>query len=114
MKISNFLLMPVFLCTAFSSVVLAQTAPSFGASQSFAVLGSSTVTNTGSTVITGNVGVSPGSAVTGFPPATNITGLIYSGAPSIAGSAQISATAVYNNLAAQTTTKDLTGQDLGG
>jgi LruC domain-containing protein len=114
MRIFNFLLMLVLFCAAFSSVAFAQAVPSLGAASSFAVLGSSTVTNTGFTVITGNVGVSPGSAVTGFPPATNITGLIYSGAASIAGAAQISATALYTNLAAQTTTKNLTGQDLGG
>lgn len=96
-------------------ILSAQTAPSFGDAKSFAVLGSSTITSTGNTFITGNVGVSPGTAVTGFPPATITNGQIYSGAASLAGAAQTSATAVYNNILAQTapTGNDLTGKVLG-
>jgi hypothetical protein len=43
---------------------------SLGAAGNFRVLAGSTITNTGATTIHGNIGVSPGSAVTGFPPGT--------------------------------------------
>ena len=86
--------------------------PILGTAGSFGVLSSSTVTNTGASVVTGNVGVSPGSAITGFPPGT-ATGSIYS-AGGIAAQAQTDASAAYNGLAGMEVTDILTGTDLGG
>lgn len=97
-----------FLCG--SSPALAQ---SLGTAASFAVLGGSTVTNTGSSVITGNLGVSPGSSVTGFPPGIVTGGTIHA-ADAVALQAQNDATIAYNFLAGQPCNTDLTGQDLGG
>lgn len=77
----------------------------------FAVLGSSTVTNTGLTTVTGDVGVDPGSAITGFPPGI-VTGTIY-GAGAVTSQAQTDATAAYNGLVNMSSTGNLTGQDMG-
>src|SRR6202165_4928923 len=96
-------------------------APALGTVASFAVLGASTVTNTGSSILSGtaanpgNLGVSPGSAITGFPPGI-LTG---PGATThindaVAIQAQIDLTTAYNNLAGRPTTVNLTGQNLGG
>ncbi len=86
---------------------------SLGTSQSFAVLGGSTVTNTGPSVINGNVGVSPGTSVTGFPPGVVTGGAIHA-ADATAGQAQTDLTTAYNAVAGTACNVDLTGQDLGG
>ncbi len=101
------------LCGA--STVLAQTAPSLGAADSFAVLAGSTVTNTGSSVVTGDRGVSPGSAITGFPPGLVTGGATDAGGAS-ANNAQNSVTTAANALLAQACTTNFGpgNQDLGG
>jgi hypothetical protein len=92
----------------------AQSVPSLGSAASFAVLGSSTVTCTGASSLTGDVGVSPGSAVTGFPaPCTDVGGAI-DAADAVALQAHRDAALAYAALAADTCNTNLTGQDLGG
>jgi len=84
-----------------------------GTAQSFAVLGGSAVTNTGPTTVIGNLGVSPGSAVTGFPPGLVTGGTIHAN-DAVAMQAQSDVTTAYNFLALQPVNTDLTGTDLGG
>ncbi|HZS35946.1 MAG TPA: ice-binding family protein [Polyangia bacterium] len=95
------------------SQALAATAPALGTLASFAVLGGSTVTNTNPTVVTGNLGVSPGSAVTGFPPGLVIGGTIHA-ADAVALQAQVDDTTAYKAIAGLACDHDLTGQDLVG
>ncbi|MEO6688465.1 MAG: ice-binding family protein [Dokdonella sp.] len=97
----------------FAIPALAQTAPPLGTAGSFAVLGGSTVTNTGVSAIVGNVGVSPGSAIIGFPPGTISGGTMHAN-DAVAVQAQSDLTTAYNALAGQACNTDLTGTDLGG
>src|SRR5271163_3344824 len=84
-----------------------QTLPPLGTAAKYGVLGASTVTNTGATVITGRLGVSPGTAVTGFPPGT-VSGSTCKGVSSHAGPAQADAAVAYVDAAGDACTDDLT------
>lgn len=86
--------------------------PPMGSLGPYAIVASSTVTNTGASVVTGDLALSPGSSVTGFPPGT-VSGTQHI-ADAAAAQAQIDLTAAYNNLVARPSTSDLTGQNLGG
>ena len=91
---------------------LASAQVALGTAQAFGALAGSTVTNVGPSVVTGDVGVSPGAAITGFPPGT-ATGLLHGG-DATAAQAQTDLTTAYNAAAATACGTNLTGIDLGG
>ena len=81
---------PVFpVCPAI--VPLGATAAGFG------VLAGSAVTNTGPTIVTGAVGVAPGSAISGFPPGTTVPPLDLHSDDAAAAAAQVNLTAAFTN-----------------
>ena len=109
-----------------SPTPIAAQAPPLGTTANFAVLGGSAVTNTGPTVLggvpsnPGSLGVSPGSAITGFFAVDGGPGIltgpgasIYQG-DAVAAQAQVDLTTAYNNLASRPSTANLSGRDLGG
>jgi len=68
----------------------------------YGVLGGATVTNTGPTVVNGlNVGVSPGTAITGFPPGVVTPPGTLHAADAHAGKAKVELTTAYNQAAGQ-------------
>ena len=72
-----------------------------GCSATFAVLAGSTVTSTGATIVDGNIGLSPGSGIVGFPPATVVNGAIHiNDALAISGKSCL--TVAYNDAAGRT------------
>jgi hypothetical protein len=83
------------------------------AASTLAILASTAVNSTGETVVTGDIGLSPGSSVGGFPPAI-INGTIHIN-DAIATQAQLDLTAAYNDAAGRTATDIVTlSGNIGG
>ena len=84
-----------------------------GTAGSFGVLGGQAISNTGPTIVTGDLGISPGnvSSVTGFPPG-QVVGTTHF-ADAVALQAQNDVTTAYNTLAGRTCKTTISG-DLGG
>ncbi len=83
-----------------------------GAAANFVVLAGSTVANTGLTMVNGDLGLSPGSAVTGFPPGT-VTGTQHV-TDITAAQAQLDLTTAYNDAAGRSVGPISVSGNLGG
>ncbi len=90
----------------------AQAPVGMGTAGNFAVLAGSAVTNTGPSVISGSLGLSPGSAVSGFPP-----GIVIAGTTEVADGVALQAkndlVTAYNDAAGRSSTATISG-DLAG
>ncbi|HEX9094833.1 MAG TPA: ice-binding family protein, partial [Candidatus Dormibacteraeota bacterium] len=84
--------------------------PTLGTAANFAVLAATTITNTGLTVINGDLGLDPGTSVTGFPPGTVTAQHI--GGTAVQAKADLAV--AYNQAAGAPSNSNLSGQDLGG
>jgi len=105
----------IFLLKIFATAAMAGEAPvNLGSAANFAALAGTTITNVVSagTTITGNLGVWPGTAVTGFPPGI-LTGTIHAG-DTVAALAQADLTTAYNDAAGRSTAPITESGNLGG
>jgi len=82
-----------------------------GAAAGFAVLGGTTVTSAGVSTLNGDLGVSPGTAVTGFPPG-QLNGTLHAG-DAAATQAHADLATAYADAAGRSPAAPITG-DLGG
>jgi hypothetical protein len=103
--------MTALLMALAGSSTAAATAVDLGTARSYGVLAGQSVTNTGPSVISGDLGVSPGTAVTGFPPGTVLGSVRVANA--LALQAQSDLTTAYNVLAGQPS-DELISADLAG
>ena len=88
-------------------------AVSLGGAADFAVLSGAAITSTGNTAITGDMGLSPGSSVGGFPPGI-LTGTLHVN-DNLSTQAKLDLTAAYNDVAGRTSTDIVTlSGNIGG
>lgn len=99
-------------CTLIACAVTTQASASvLGSAGEFALLGASTVTNTGASRVGGDIGVYPGTAITGLDSVVH-TGQVHA-SDAVAQAAQADAVRAFDALRAQSFTFNLSGQNLG-
>ena len=96
----------------FTTATCSLTPVNLRSAAAFAVLGGSTVTSGGPTLIAGDLGVSPGTAITGFPPGT-VVGTQHPGDPTAAQGIADLVTA-YNDAKGRTLCAVTLAGNLGG
>ncbi|MCI4345165.1 MAG: DUF3494 domain-containing protein [Thermoplasmata archaeon] len=89
-----------------------QGAVALGSTSSYAALSATSITNTGPSSLTGDIGVSPGSAVTGFPPGTH-TG-VENVANTASAAAKLDLTTAFNDAAGRSNCAVSVAGNLGG
>jgi len=111
-------LIGIAACLVFAAIPvgIANAAPvNLATAQPFVVLSGAGVTNTGPSVLNGDLGVSPGTSLTGFGAPATVNGAVHAN-DGVAAQAQADLTTAYNVAAGQAISpgNELTGQNLGG
>jgi len=101
------------LCLAAIAANAQQAAVNLGSNSTFAILAGTTVTVTGGGTITGNVGISPGTAYVAGTPAVTVNGTIYAGGP-VAAQAQLDLATAYNDAAGRSVAPVTISGNIGG
>ncbi len=83
-----------------------------GSALEFTALAAATLTNTGPTIVDGDIGVSPGLAIVGFPPGLIVNGVVTS--TTVAAAAQGDLTTAFNDAAGRTLCRITQNGDIGG
>ncbi len=111
-------LIGIAVCIVFAAIpigIARAAAVDLGTTQPFVVLSGAGVTNTGPSVLNGDLGVSPGTSLTGFGLPAVVNGATHAN-DAVAAQAQSDLTTAYDVAAGQPVPpgNDLTGTDLGG
>ena len=99
-RLAGFALVAAIACSAAPIATQAATPVNLATAQSFVVLAGATVTNTGPSVLNGDLGVAPGTALVGFGLPAVVNGATHS-ADAVAAQAQLDLTTAYNVAAGQ-------------
>lgn len=112
----------VALLALFATATTARADVTLGTAESFAVLAGQSITNTGATTITGDIGIHPGAAAAGSPNVTGFASVTHDGdlydadAEGVALKAKEDLVTAYDDAAGRTSTviaPELAGADLG-